>query len=165
MADRDVRSVRRALAVGVVLVAVLVGLVGWLGSRVYQDRQADRNRAVLLAAARECAASLTSIDYTRVESDVQRILDCSTGGFQADFSGRADPLIDVVKRSQSVSTGAVTDAGLESVSGEQGVALVAVTVRTVVGGESDDRPRHLRIRLTVTRDGAGAKVAKVDFVP
>lgn len=164
MADRDRETVRRALAAGGVLVAVLGGLCGWLGSKAYQEGQADRNREVLLAAARQCAASLTSIDYSQVEADVQRILDCTTGGFRVEFSGRSDPLIDVVKRSQSTSVGTVTAAGLESASGADGVVLVAVTVRTALGGVSDDQPRVLRMRLTVTREGEQAKVARVDFV-
>ena len=164
MTDQDHDGVRRALAVGVLLVAVLGGLAGWLGSTAYQDRESDRNREVLLTAARQCATNLTSLDYTQVESDVRRILDCSTGGFRVEFDGRSASLIDVVKRSQSTSAGTVTEAGLESVNGDEGIALVAVTVRTVVAGQGDDRPRSLRMRLTVTREGGEAKVARVDFV-
>lgn len=165
MADQDDEArLRRALAAGAVLVTVLGVVVGWLGNTVYRDHESERNREILLAAARQCAASLTSIDYTRVESDVQRILDCSTGNFRVEFDGRSDTLIDVVKRSQSTSAGTVTAAGLESVNGSEGVALVAVMVRTLAGGMSDDRPRFLRMRLTVAREGEAAKVARVDFV-
>ncbi|MCB0926001.1 MAG: Mce protein, partial [Mycobacterium sp.] len=118
MADQDDEArLRRALAAGAVLVTVLGVVVGWLGNTVYRDHESERNREILLAAARQCAASLTSIDYTRVESDVQRILDCSTGNFRVEFDGRSDTLIDVVKRSQSTSAGTVTAAGLESVNG------------------------------------------------
>lgn len=166
MADPDPESapVRRALVLGALLVLVLGGLSGWLGVRAYQDRQADSTRQLMVAAARQCAVNLTTIDHTRAEADVQRILDCATGGFRDDFAARSGPFIDVVKRSQSTSTGEVTEAGLESLNAREGVALVAVTVRTVVGGVTDGRPRYWRMRLTLDRDGPAAKVSRVDFV-
>jgi Mce-associated membrane protein len=164
MPDRNPVPVRRALLIGGVLVIGLVALSGWLGVRAYQDRQADRSRDLMLTAARECATNLTTIDHTRAESDVQRILDCATDGFRDDFAARSESFIDVLRRSQSTSTGTVTEAGLESVDGDEGVALVAVTVRTEVAGVSDDRPRYWRMRLTLTKQGPEAKVAKVDFV-
>lgn len=164
MADPDPVPVRRALLAAAVLVLLLAAVSGWLGYRAYQDRQADRTRELLLTAARQCAVNLTTIDHTRAVADVQRILDCSTGGFRDDFAARSQPFIDVVQRSQSTSTGAVTEAGLESVTGDEGVVLVAVTVRTVVAGVTDNQPRYWRMRLTVTRTGPDAKVGKVDFV-
>ncbi|HOB48000.1 MAG TPA: mammalian cell entry protein [Mycobacterium sp.] len=156
--------VRLALSAGAVLVVLLGWLSGWLGFEAYQDHTTDRTREVLIATARQCAADLTSVDHTRVEVDVERILNCATGGFRAEFAGRSDSLIDVVKRSQSTSVGTVTEAGLESVSGDEGVALVAVTVRTAIGGISDGRPRQLRMRLTVAMQGEQAKVSRVDFI-
>lgn len=167
MADPDTNPVRRALIVGAVLVAILAALSGWLGVRVHQDRQSDRNREVLLTAARQCAENLTTISYSRVEPDVRRVLDCATGGFRDDFAARSESLMDVVRRARSISTGTVTEAGLESINGGEAVALVAVTVRTEVAGVGDGQPRYWRMRLTVVRDDAEAqvaKVAKVDFI-
>lgn len=164
MADPDNAPVRRALLLGALLAAVLGGVSAWLGVQAYQDGAADETRRLMLAAARQCAVNLTTVDHTRAEADVQRILDCATGGFRDDFAARSGPFIDVVKRSQTTSAGTVTEAGLESLDGDEGIALVAVTVRTSVAGVTDDRPRYWRMRLTVDRDGADAKVARVDFV-
>ena len=164
MADPDTAPVRRALVIGVALVVALAAVSGWLGVRAYQDRRAEATRQSMVAAARECAANLTTVDYTRAEVDVQRILDCATGGFRDDFAARSAPFIDVVRRSQSTSTGTVTEAGLESQNGDEGVVLVAVTVHTAVAGASDERPRYWRMRLTVARDGPDAKISRVDFV-
>lgn len=164
MTDRAPALLRRVLVSGVAL-AVIVGAVSvGLGLLARHDREAERSREVLVAAARQCAESLTTVDHARVESDVQRILNCATGEFLDDFAARAAPFIDVVTRLQSTSTGVVTEAAMESVDGDEGVALVAVAVRTVVGGVTDARPRYLRMRLTVSRDGPEARIAKVDFV-
>ena len=66
---------------------------------------------------------------------------------------------------QSKSVGTVTEAGTESVSGQEGQVLVAVSVKTTTHGNPDDQPRYWRMRLTVTKQGADAKVSRVEFVP
>lgn len=156
---------RLALVVGLAFVVALGGLCGWLGYRAYQAREAEQFRSLLLQVGKQGAINLTTIDYTRAEADVQRILDSSTGAFYDDFKNRSAPFIDVVKKVQSKSVGTVTEAGLESVTGEEGQVLVAVTVATTNRGTPDQRPRYWRMRVTVTKQGPDAKVSKVDFVP
>ena len=166
-APRRLRPPPRRLVpvVGVALVAILAGLSGLLGFQTYQDRQAEQLRALLVQAGRQGAVNLTTIDYQNAESDVQRILDSSTGQFRDEFDQRSKPFIEVVKKAQSKSTGTVTEAGLESVSGQEGRVLVAVTVRTVNRGVPEEQARYWRMRMTVVKEGEGAKVARVDFVP
>ena len=147
MAEPDAEPVRRALIMGVVLVVVLAGMSGWLGVRAYQDRQSDRTRDVLLTAARQCAANLTTIDNTRVESDVRRVLDCATGGFRDDFAARSEAFIDVVKRTRSTSAGTVTEAGLESVNGTRGLALVSGTAGWSRGSTRSEPQRPCGVKL------------------
>lgn len=156
---------RLVLITGLVLVLALAGLCGWLGVQTYQARQAEQLRALLVQAGRQGAVNLTTIDYQNAESDVQRILDSSTGQFRDEFDQRSKPFIEVVKKAQSKSTGTVTEAGLESVSGQEGRVLVAVTVRTVNRGVPEEQARYWRMRMTVVKEGEGAKVARVDFVP
>lgn len=169
LTDRDAgdgRSpVRRALLAGLALVAVLAAVCGWLGYQFSQDRQAAALRGLLLGVAKQSAVNLTSIDYRRADADVQRILESSTGQFYEDFKARSAPFVDVVKRVQSTSTGTVTEAGVVSIDGAEGRFLVAVSVSTSTRGVPDDQLRYWRMRLTVVKDGADAKVSKVEFVP
>lgn len=150
---------------GLVLVTALTGLSGWLGFKVYQARQAEQLRALLVQVGKQGAVNLTTIDYQNAEADVQRILDSSTGQFRDEFDQRAEAFIEVVKKAQSTSTGTVTEAGLEAVDGQEGRVLVAVTVKTVNRGVPDEQSRYWRMRMTVTKEGESAKVARVDFVP
>ena len=60
--------------------------------------------------------------------------------------------------------GTVTDAGLESVTGDQGRVLVAVTVKSADPAQAEQEPRFLRMRITVQKVGDGAKVSDVAFV-
>ncbi|BBX27094.1 tetratricopeptide repeat protein [Mycolicibacterium alvei] len=155
---------RLALIAGLIGVVALGGLTGWLGFRAHQSQQAKEERELYLQVARQGALNLTTIDYQNVDSDVQRILDSATGQFHDDFSQRAEPFVDVVKKAQSKSVGTVTDAGLESVTGDEAQAIVAVTVKTSNIGVPEQQPRSWRMRMTVQKVGEGVKVSNVGFV-
>jgi len=155
---------RMAAIVGLAMVLVLGGLCGWLGHRVYQARAADQLRQQLIAAGKQGAVNLTTIDYAHAEVDVKRILDLATGQFRDDFASRSGPLVEVVQRARSKSSGIVTEAGLESVDGNEGQVLVAVTVTSTSLDIANQPPRYWRMRLTVRKSDDGAKIAKVDFV-
>ena len=88
----------------------------------------------------------------------------ATGTFRDDFAGRSAALIDVVKRTRSTSVGTVTEAGLESLSGNEGRVLVSIAVTTDTFGIAEKQPRYWRMRLTLVRDEDSAKVSKLDFV-
>lgn len=158
-------SVRLAIAVSAAVVVALACLAGWLGYRTYETRQAQAQREQLVAVARQGVLNLTTIDYTKVNADVQRILDSSTGAFHDDFQKRTQPFIDVVKKAQSKSEGTITAAGLESQDGDQARVLVAVTVKTSIVGAPDQDPRWWRMRIGVQKTGDGPKVSDVQFVP
>ncbi|MGV0717540.1 tetratricopeptide repeat protein [Mycolicibacterium sp. XJ662] len=157
--------VRLATIVGVVLVLGLGGLVGWLGYQAYEAHQADEQRQLFVQVGRQGALNLTTIDWENAEEDVQRILDSATGTFYDDFQQRSAPFVEVVKQAQSKSEGTITEAGLESVSGDEGQVLVAVTVNTSNAGAPEQQPRSWRMRITVQKIDDEAKVSNVEFVP
>lgn len=157
-------TVRRALIGGIAATVILAILFGWFGQQAYRDWAGDRLRHDLLEGGKQGAINLTTIDYARAEADAQRILDTSTGEFRADFKSRSIAFIDVVKKAESRSFGTVTEAAVESVEGKSGKVLVAIEVKTKTRGVDESQPRYWRMRLTVTKDGDQAKIAKVDFV-
>ncbi|BBX94307.1 MULTISPECIES: hypothetical protein [Mycolicibacterium] len=163
-AKRSASPLRLALIAGLIGVVVLGGLVGWLGFRTYQSQHAEKERQLFLQVARQGALNLTTIDYQNADSDVQRILDLATGQFHDDFSQRAQPFVDVVKKAQSKSVGTVTDSGLESVTDGEAQAIVAVTVRTSNAGAPEQQPRSWRMRFTMQKVGQDVKVSNVGFV-
>lgn len=159
------RASHIAIAAAVVsLVLMLGGLTAWLGQRVYREHQADRLRELLLDAAKRTAVNLTTLDHERADADVQRILDSSTGDFHDDFAARAKSFADAVREAQSTSSGTVTEAGVESMNTDKGQVLLAVTVKSANRGLPEQEPRYWRMRLTVNKIGAEAKVSRVDFV-
>jgi Mce-associated membrane protein len=160
-----VKGVKPAIVGALVAALALSAVAGWLEYRVHQSDQANQQRAVLLETARQAAVNLTTISYTEVDNDVKRIVDSATGSFRDDFQKRSPAFIDLVKQAHSKSVGTVTAAGLQSVSGNQAQALVAVSVKTSDAAAPEQEPRAWRMQISVTRDGDGAKVSDVQFVP
>ncbi|RUP05855.1 MAG: Mce protein [Mycobacterium sp.] len=154
----------RALIASAVVVAALAGLTGWLGYRAYQEREAQAQRDLFVQTARQGAVNLTSISYTEIDSDVQRILDMATGAFRDDFEHRSKPFVELVKAAQSISEGTVTDAGLESQHGDSAQVLVAVAVKSRTAG-GEEAPREWRMKIEVKAVGDEAKMSNVVFVP
>jgi Mce-associated membrane protein len=163
-ARRRLSRVGSALLASAVIVATLTGLAGWLGYRAYEKHEAQAQRELFIQTARQGAVNLTTINYTEVDADVQRILDLATGAFRDDFEQRSKPFIEVVKAAQSKSEGTVTDAGLESQWGDSAQVLVAVAVKSRTAG-GEEAPREWRMRIEVRSVGDDAKVSNVVFVP
>jgi Mce-associated membrane protein len=157
--------VRLATVIAAAAAIALTALVGWLGFRTYQSYQAQEQRQLFLQVGRQGALNLTTIDWHRADTDVQRILDSATGNFYDDFSKRQQPFIQVVKKAQSTSVGTITEAGLESVSRDEAQVLVAVSVKTLNLGAAEQAPRAWRMRISVQKVGDEAKVSNVQFVP
>lgn len=157
--------VRLALMAGLVAVVALGGLAGWLGYRANQSRHLEQQRALFLETGRQGAINLTTLDYEHIDTDVQRVLDSATGTFYDDFQQRAPSFIEVVKQVKSKSVGSVTAAALESDDPTQAEVLVAVTVKSVIVGQPDQRPRSWRMRILVQKVQDDAKVSNVEFVP
>ncbi|MGH3645333.1 MAG: hypothetical protein ACRDUX_40705 [Mycobacterium sp.] len=151
-----------------VVVAILVtvgGLVGWLAYRAHQSQQAQELRQLFLQVGRQGALNLTTIDYSRVDTDIQRVLESATGDFHDLFQREAPEFAQVVKQAQSKSEGSITEAGIETVTGDTAQVLVSVSVKTSNVGAAEQEPRHWRMRVGVEEIGDGAKVSKVEFVP
>jgi Mce-associated membrane protein len=155
---------RMALVAGLTAGAVLAGLVGWLSFRTYEAQNREAQRNLFVQTAEEVAVNLSTVDYQHADADAQRILDSATGKFADSFSRRKQLYIDNAKRARSKSLGDVTDAGLESQTGDQGRVLVAVTVKSADPARAQQEPQFVRMRVTVQKTGKVAKVSDVAFV-
>jgi Mce-associated membrane protein len=158
-------GIRLALVIGLAAILALGAVGVWLGYRAYQARQADELLNRFLAVGKQGALNLTTINYSEADADVQRILDSSMGQFYDDFSKRAPAFVDVVKKAQSKTQGNITEAGVESVSGDTARVLVAVAVTTSNAASPDQPTRHWRMRIDVQKLGETVKVSNVGFVP
>jgi Mce-associated membrane protein len=156
---------RLAAIVGSVAVVAVASIGGWLGFRTYQSHQAQAQRQLFLQVGRQGALNLTTIDWQHADGDVQRLLDSATGKFYDQFSQRKQPFVEMIKKAQSKSVGTVTEAGVESESSDKAQVLVAVSIKTSNLGAADQPTREWRMRITVEKSGAEAKISDVAFVP
>lgn len=159
------RSTRWLLISGLGILVVLAALVGWLSYRAHQAAAIQHQRELFVQVGRQGAVNLTTIDWQHADSDVERILDSATGSFHDDFARQSQSFIDVVKQSKSTTVGTITEAGVESESGDSAEILVAVTVKTSNAAAPEQEPRSWRMRIGVQKVGAEVKVANVEFVP
>jgi Mce-associated membrane protein len=153
-----------ALAATIIIVLLLGGLVGWLGSQACTSHHAQQQGVMFLDVGRQAALELTTISHTDVDSEVKRIVDSSTGQFREDFEKRAPAFIQVVKQAQSTAEGTVTAAGFESHTADTAEVIVAVSVKTSYAGAQEEQERAWRMRISLQKVGSTAKVANVTFV-
>jgi Mce-associated membrane protein len=161
-----VSRIPKPISVVAAVIVALLGVGGWLGFRLHQDDQVRAQRNLYVQVARQTAINLTTINYTEVDADIKRVLDSATGDFHEEFQNRSQPFVEVVKKVQSKTEGTIAEAGLLSYTKDQAQVLVAISVKTsMAAAPPDQEPRRWRMRLTVDKNGDGAKVSKVEFVP
>ncbi|MCV7032496.1 hypothetical protein AWC25_00235 [Mycobacterium sherrisii] len=147
------------------IVGAIGSLVAWLGYQTYEDRHAAAKRSQFVEAARQGAINLTTIDFATVDSDIQRVLDSSTGVFHDDFQRRSASFAEVVKKVKSKSVGKVTEAALLSEDGDKAKVLVNVSMTMTSTNTNDTTPRGWRMQIGVEQQGDSTKVSDVRFVP
>ena len=163
------RSPRRRQVAGLALAALLAGAGAALtGAMLWQHsvdsaQRAHDQRFVDIASAGVVA--LLSIDHTRAEADVQRVLDLTTGPFHDDFARSADDFVKTSVASKAVTTGKINAAALESVDGDRGVVMVVATSAVTNANGADNDPRPFRMSVTVTCEQDTCKMSDVEFVP
>ena len=153
-----------AVAAGLAVLAVLVAGNGLLAWRHHQADQVRERAAQFATAAGQGVVNMTTLDFTKAEADVARVLDGSTGDFHADFASRVDDFTSVVRDSKVVTVGTVTATAVESMTADSAVVLVAATSTVTNAAGTKEEPRKWRLSVTVTRDGDRLKMSKVEFV-
>jgi serine/threonine protein kinase, bacterial len=114
--------------------------------------------------AKQFAITLTSLSPPTADSDIQRILDGSTGGFHDDFAKESSGFKQTIVNSNVTTQGTVSSAGLESISGTTAHVLVASTTKVTNSAGASQDPRSYRLIVQVEKIGGAYKVSKVDFV-
>jgi Mce-associated membrane protein len=160
--NRRRRRRHSELTIGAITVSLAVlavtALAGWVGWQTMQAHDGQQHRAVILQVGRQAAIDLTSIDYTTVEADIQRILDASVGTFHDEFQSNATGFANVVRQAQTKSQDSVTDAGVESIDGPTVQILVTASVKTSSAGA---RPTFCsRFTHTPTTSNVGSSSRK-----
>jgi len=164
--DAPARPHASALVVGVLgavlLLLAAAAVVGSLKAKEIDDRSASR--AAALAAARQVAINLTSIDTTDIDADLKAVLDLATGGFRTDFAQRAEDLKKVLAANNVIAKGEVLEAALVRADDASATALVVVdsTVRNKAAPQG--RANTYRMQLDLEKRNGRWLTSTLQFV-
>jgi Mce-associated membrane protein len=152
-------------AVAILCTCALVAASGYM---IWQHRQAVREQqmsAEYAAAGRQSVVTLMSLDHTRAQEDVQRIIDNSVGQFKEDFQNQAEDFVKVAQESKVTTEVTVNATAVESMNPESAVVLVAASSKVTNSAGAKQEPRTWRLSVSLQRDGGQIKMSKVEFVP
>jgi Mce-associated membrane protein len=157
---------RRLLLVLAVVTLLLAVAAVVLSLQLREQAETDDRRAAALAAARQSALNLTSIDTREFDEDVRKVLEGATGDFLADFQERTKDgeLESVLVENQVVSEGTVIEAGLVRSDETNATALVVIDSTVQNTASPDGRVNTYRMQLELElRDGAW-RTSTLEFV-
>ena len=156
------------VAVTTLLTAGLLGATGYMVWQHQKAAELRRSAAEFTAAARQDVINLMSMDYTRAQESVQRVLDNSTGKFRANFDETADEFVKALQDEKIVTTATINDAAVEldSMTDESADVMVSATSRREgrQAPKEQQQPQVWRVLLTLERDGDQIKMSDVEFV-
>jgi Mce-associated membrane protein len=156
-----VRPARVLIAALSGVLAVLVGTGVWIAAqaRDEQGRAGDKQAALLAAGTH--AKHLISLDYKTVATDVQRILDTSTGAARTEYAANAGKLKATTLANKVVQHGVLRATGLVSMTDTAAKVLVVADVEIRWdGSKSAPQERFYRWSMDLTKVGGGWLVSK-----
>jgi Mce-associated membrane protein len=157
-----------AVAATTLLTAGLLGATGYMVWQHQKAAETRRSAAEFTAAARQDVINLMSMDYTKAQESVQRVLDNSTGKFRANFDETADEFARALRDEKIITTATINDAAVEPGSMTEKSAVVMVSATSQREGKQapkeQQRPQVWRVVLTLEREGDQIKMSGVEFV-
>lgn len=153
-----------AAAVAMVLVGILIGLSAFIVWNRGAQREIAEHKAAFVAAANQGVVNLLSMDFTKGDEDLQRLIDTTTGEFRDDFERSRGDFLTVLRSSKVTTTAEVKTSAVEELYRDSAVVLVAAGSEVSNTAAAKQPPRAWRLRVTVSRDGDQIKMSKVEFV-
>jgi Mce-associated membrane protein len=154
---------RATVLVGVAAVAAL-GLSGFLGWRLKQvdDTAAAGNAA--LAAARDYAVVLTTLDTNDIDRSYRQALDGATGEFKDEYSQGSAQLRQILIDNRAMGTGLVVDAAIKSATKTRVEVLLFVDQSITNAVNPSPRIDRNRVQITMELVDNRWLASKVDII-
>lgn len=161
-------TVRAATAVPMILTVLLFGAAAFAFTQVLrpdpQPSTAAPRWQPYVDYAKQFTVSLISLSAQSTDSDIQRILDGSTGPFHDDFANRRSDFRQTIINSNVTTQGTVNSAGLDSINGTTAHVLVAAISKVTNSAGASQDPRSWRLAMQVEKIGDTYKVSNLEFV-
>ena len=154
-----------AVTLGVLALVALGVLSAAMLWKHHQAGQREQQASAFTAAARQGVINLMSLNFNSAQSDLQRVIDSTTGSFHDDFKNSTNDFLTVMKESKVVTTSDVKATGIASMDNASAVVLIAATSSVSNSASKQPTPRAWRLSVTVNNTDGGIKMSKVEFVP
>ncbi|MEU4444425.1 nuclear transport factor 2 family protein [Actinosynnema sp. NPDC050801] len=159
----DVR--RWVLPVTAVLAVLAFGYALWAGVSWWSASSNDsvefsREREEVLRVGQVGIANFTTLDYKKVDEDVDRWLDSATGELRSEIEDGRDERRKQIEDAKSVTVSRVLDASVTELDSRAGKAHLIAVVETTVTPEGGQPVRKInRYQMDLTRTDAGWKLS------
>lgn len=166
-ARRFRRPTRTAVAacIGLLCTAALLAASAVMTGHHHELLGKQQRAAEFTAAARQVVVTLMSINADSAKDDVQHIIDSSTGQFRDEFKGAADDFIKVAQSAKVSTKTTVQAAGVESMTDDTAVVLVAASSILTNTAGTPEQPRSWRLSVKLARDAGKIKMSSMEFIP
>lgn len=161
------RPGRKALVVTAALLVSGAALTG-SGYLVWHHRQSiqqSQRSTEFATAARQAVLLMMSIDPKKAREDMQRFADETTGQFKAGVLMGAEDMVKALEQSNVVAKASVQAAGVQSMTEDSAVVLVAAKSEITKADQAKPEVRTWRLVVDVEREGGQLKISKIEFVP
>lgn len=142
-----------ATVVCALLFAVLIGALGFLGWRQYQQYRIDAATTAALRAAQDYAVVLTTLDAKNIDDNYRKSLDGATGEFKDAYSQGSNQLRQVLIDNKAAGTGVVIASAVKSASADK--VEVLLFVDQSITNAQNPSPRIDRNRIDMTMEKVG----------
>ncbi|OBJ69436.1 Mce protein [Mycobacterium sp. 1274756.6] len=149
--------------VAVVLVGALAA-AGYLGWRYKQLHDIDTAAQQAVAAARDYAEVLTTLDAKDIDAHYNEALDGATGRFKDEYSQGASQLRQILIDNDAAGTGVVLDAAVKSASTSQVEVLLFVDQSITNAVNPSPRIDRNRIQMTMKLVDGRWLASNVDLI-
>ncbi|GLZ30545.1 membrane protein [Lentzea sp. NBRC 105346] len=154
-------NVRLVTAITAVLAVLAFGYAAWAGVSWYSASHSDSSefaahRDEALAAGQTGINNFLTLDYHKVDEDLNRWLSSSTGELRAEIDKDKDARKKQLVDAKTVTTSKVLDAAVTELDDRSGKAKVIAVVESTVtpeGGQAVRKVNRYITELTRTEDG------------
>ena len=161
---------RWALPVATVLAVLAAGYAVWTGVSWWSASSSDsvafsREREEVLRVGQVGIANFTTLDYKKVDEDLDRWLESSTGELRAEIEDGRAKRKKQIEDAKTVTVSRVLDAAVTELDSRAGKAHLIAVVETTVTPEGGQSVKKInRYQTDLTRGDAGWKLSALGSV-
>jgi Mce-associated membrane protein len=159
------QTTSRALWLLTVLALVAtVALAATRGRSWWDARATEQAQSEALAAGRQHAINVATIDYRKVDEDTDRVKAGATGEFLSSYTSQLDDLRKVIVDNKSVSTVERAEAAMVSGDRDSATVIVGIIAPTSNAVVPKGETKTYRTKLGLRHVGEQWKVERLEFV-